>query len=206
MVKKEEERVKRSIFSRRAPLFGLIVLVLVLLACAATSSGQTAIAGATPTSNATVVSTVTPHVAKTDTILDAEGTATLPDGSIGLVRLTGYDHTWSHAPSAPVGDQGATLTKLQLTITTGNDDLRDDANVVIHYATAGDMTYTSVKRLSGTYDWGNGVTNSLVLSPIPPATTVGDIQSISIVTAFYGGASGDNWDILSVKLVATFLS
>jgi hypothetical protein len=146
-----------------------------------------------------------PVVAKVDTILDVKGTSTLSDGSLGLVRFTSQIHTWSQAVTAPAGEQDAPLTGLAITITTGNDDLRagSSADVVVHYATAGDVTFKNVNTL---HQWNAGDEREIFLMPVPASTLVGDIQTISIVTAFPGGVTGDNWDISSVTLVAIYLA
>ena len=87
--------MKHSALSKRAAVFvALLATTVSLLACALGGGAVSVIGTETPASSPTAVSTFTPHVAKTDTILDAEGHSTLPDGSIGLVRFTGYYHTW----------------------------------------------------------------------------------------------------------------
>lgn len=145
-------------------------------------------------------------VTSTVTLLDTIGTASLPDGSIGLVRFTGDVHDWPVNVPVPSNIAGATLVGLQLIITTGNDDLRgggqpsDNANAIIHFTSAGDVTFYNINQ---SQHWDNGTTHTVTLAPLPSATTVGSIQALTIHTAFTGGLSGDNWDVNHVIVVAT---
>lgn len=139
------------------------------------------------------------------TLLNLQATTPLPDGSNGVVRLTGANSTWSRAIPAPLGKAEYPLLGLVLIITTGNDDLRggtdDNADVVIHDANVGDVPYTNVNK---SQHWNNGEFHYVFLIPTPPSTTIGDVQSITIVTHFSGGISGDNWDIAGVELDALY--
>lgn len=141
-------------------------------------------------------------------LLTEKGTSTLPDGSPGIVRLTGDNPKWSQVIPTPTSYAGATLTGLQLVIETGGDDLRGDSNnawVVIHYVNAGDVTYLNINQ---SQHWNNYETHTVALIPVPNATTLGDVQNITIeadLSGQVGGApSGDNWDIGSAILYATF--
>jgi hypothetical protein len=141
----------------------------------------------------------------TVSLLDDNGTNTLPDGSTGVVRLTYDSPKWSQAVSAPASDAGATLIGLQLRILTGGDDLRgdsDNATVVIHYANVGDVGYQNINQ---SQHWNNWEPQTVALVPIPSSTTVGDVQSITILVNFFGGVGSDNWDIARVTLYAAFL-
>jgi hypothetical protein len=138
-------------------------------------------------------------------LLKEQAAITLPDGSMGLARLTGDNPTWSQDIPVPVGKADVPLYGLVLFITTGNDDLRGgssgNADVTIHDATAGDVTYTNVNN---NQRWNDGEWHAVFLVPTPPATTIGDVQGITIATHFGGGISGDNWDIAGVELDATY--
>jgi hypothetical protein len=200
--------MKKGTFSRRAALiFATVATSISLLACALGASGESpTTTGTAPNPrNQPIMYKGKPVVAKVDTILDVRGTSTLSDGSLGLVRFTSQIHTWSQAVTAPAGKQNAPLAGLAIIITTGNDDLRagSSADVVVHYATAGDVTFKNVNTL---HQWNAGDEREMFLMPVPSSTLVGDIQTISIVTAFPGGVTGDNWDISGVTLVVVYLA
>jgi hypothetical protein len=145
-----------------------------------------------------------PSAPRTLIITNQKGTATLGDGSIGLARLTGDNHSWQEMFNwSPTGVNG-TLVGLQLTITTGGDDLRggnDNADVVISYGNIGTQTYSNINQSE---EWNNGQTHTVTLAPIPASAMLHDVQSISIVTHSNSGSGTDNWDIAAVELVATF--
>jgi hypothetical protein len=199
--------MKHSTLSKRTAVFvAMLATAISLLACAIGGGSVSVIGTDTPVSSPTAVSTNTPHGTNSSVIVNLVGSAGLADGSIGLTRLTGQIHTWTQAVTVPATEQSATLVGLQLIIGTGNDDLRgtsDNAEVVIHFSNVGDQTYSNVNQ---SQLWNNWETHIVTLTPIPPATKVGNIQSITIVTAFTGGTGGDNWDIYSVKLIATMQS
>ncbi|MFL5702417.1 MAG: hypothetical protein ACJ8AG_06260 [Ktedonobacteraceae bacterium] len=138
-------------------------------------------------------------------LFDVTGTSQLPDGSIGLVRMTGSVHTWPTAITVPSSEAGDALDSVQLTIVTGGDDLRggnrpsDNANVTLQFASSS-VTFTNVNQ---SQHWNNNEAHTVTLAPIPMSTTLGQLQSLTISTAFTGGINGDNWDISRVVLVAT---
>ncbi|MFL5665524.1 MAG: hypothetical protein ACJ8BW_29895 [Ktedonobacteraceae bacterium] len=138
-------------------------------------------------------------------LFDVTGTSQLPDGSIGLVRMTGSVHTWPTTITVPSSEAGDALDSVQLTIVTGGDDLRggnrpsDNANVTLQFASSS-VTFTNVNQ---SQHWNNNEAHTVTLAPIPMSTTLGQLQSLTISTAFTGGINGDNWDISRVVLVAT---
>jgi hypothetical protein len=142
------------------------------------------------------------------TLVNQQGTATLSDGSIGLVRMSGSTHDFS-IPIQFTGSQANQLvTSLQLTVGTGNDDLRggnslaDNANATIALKFGTPVPFDNI---NGFGTWTNNSTDSvqlLSLSSLPPDTTVGDITGITLDTQFGGGISGDNWDVTSLVLQA----
>ena len=127
----------------------------------------------------------------------------LADGTQGVERLTVDSPNWTQAIPAPTANADAPVTGLQLVIETGGDNLGDGGSVIIHYATVGDVKYTV-----NLFSFDNYTTRTFVLMPIPNATTLGDVQSITIEPDLAGsafGSTGDNWDIYSMTLSATFL-
>ena len=143
----------------------------------------------------------TPPKTVTQPLVDDVGKATLTDGSTGLCRLTGSVGVCPVTVPAPPGlAKTDPVDSLQLTITTGNDDLRggsfagDNANVQV-----GNETFRDVNDM---YDWPNGSVNSFPLV-ITSAMTLGEITSVDVITGFGGGVGGDNWDIAAVELQAT---
>lgn len=196
--------MKHGTLSKRAAVFvAMLATAISLLACAVGGGAVTPIGADTPVSSPTAVSTSTPHGTNSSVLMNLVGTNSLADGSTGLARLTGQVHSWSQPVSVPPTEQNATLVGLQVSIATGGDDLRgngDNAEIVIHFSNVGDQTYSNVNQ---SQLWNNWEQHNVTLSPIPQATKVGDIQSITIVTAFGGGSGGDNWDIYSVRMYAT---
>jgi hypothetical protein len=93
------------------------------------------------------------------------------------------------------------VTALQVTLTTGSDNLRgggeqgDNAAVILNFG--GKRTYQDVNN-SDTLD--NGSAFSFPLVP-PPSTTLGSLTSIDIHTQF-GSLFPDNWDIAGVRVDA----
>lgn len=180
-----------------------ISLAVLFLSCGGGGVVGTTAPTNTPTINPTPTFTPSgPPVTSTVTILDAIGTTTLPDGSIGLVRFTSDYHDWSISVPVPSSVAGATLIGLQLIITTGNDDLKDGngTNAIIQFASIGDVTFVNIEQYQY---FRNGDTNTVTLTPLPPTVKVGSIQTLTIHTALPGGLNGDNWDVNHVKLVAT---
>jgi hypothetical protein len=150
---------------------------------------------------------------KTDQLVNAIGTSRLPDGSTGLIRMTGQVHSWT-TPAAvqPPADASLPLSGLQITVTTGGDDLRgggspgDNAAVTITLASGGQVVFNNINN---SQDWGNNsvhTVNLLALNALPPGTTLGDITQLTITTGFGGGLGGDNWDVADVQLAGTGLT
>ncbi len=157
--------------------------------------------------------TAPPPIMRTDQLVNAIGGSQLPDGSTGLVRMTGSVHTWSTPVSLQnSADAGIQVSGLELTVTTGGDDLRgggspgDNADVVLTLASGNTMTFANI---NASQDWGNNSVeqvNLLALNSLPAGTTLGDISQLEITTDFGGGLGGDNWDIADVGLTATGIS
>jgi len=150
-------------------------------------------------------------------LLNAVGATTLADGSKGLARLTGEVHSWAIPVKPPSADAGKVIIGLELTVTTGEDDLRggnapqDNANAHITLVKGGSVLFEDINALQ---KWDNGSTWPVNLytlgSPLPgetgslpPGLKLGEISGLEISTGFEGGSGGDNWDIADVKLVAT---
>jgi hypothetical protein len=151
--------------------------------------------------------------------VNANGTATLSDGSKGLVRLIGgstqtFTETF-HAPAAVANRQVAGLS---LVIGTGGDDLgggnepSDNANAIIMLKSGQQIAFDNINDNA---NWTNGFTsqpidladssplpNVIPLNVLPPDTTFSQITSFSLQTNFPGGLSGQNWDVKSISLTA----
>lgn len=185
----------------------MLVTAISLLACTLGASGEapTTIGTAPNPGNQSIMFKGKPVHPLVDVILRAPGTATLPDGSAGLVRFTSQVHTWSQAVAAPASEQAAPLTMLLMDIGTGEDDLRagSTADVVVHFATAADVTYKNVNQ---SQQWNAADDHQVLLMPLPDSAVVGDVQSVSIVTNFAGGVAGDNWDVRGVELIVGYLA
>jgi hypothetical protein len=134
-------------------------------------------------------------------LLYVAGRTPLADGSTGLARLTGDDHSLTElVPSVPASEKSDVVVALYVEITTGDDDLRggsdggDNATVGV-----GSVSFPDVNQ---TQTWGNDSAHTVNLTPLPPAILLGDVSSVNISTMFGGGINGDNWDIFSIRLEA----
>lgn len=136
------------------------------------------------------------------TLLNVANTTTLGDGTTGLCRETGSSNDCpQNIPAVSPSLASDTVTALQVTVTTGGDNLRgggeqgDNAQVILNFG--GSQTYQNINN-SDTLD--NGSVFSFPLVP-PPSTTLGSLTSINIHTQF-GSLFPDNWDIAGIRLDA----
>jgi hypothetical protein len=205
--------MKYSALSKRTAVFGaMLATAISLLACAVGGGSVTPVSGTTPTISATAVPTATSQATNSVTLFDAgvggatsNDSATMPSGTYGLVRLTAANSMLTQGVATPATVQGAALVGLQLTITTGAMGLAGgttaNVDVVVHYAKAGAELNRNVNQGQS---WDPGSNHRVTLFPIPPAATVGDIQSITILMALTSANTSTTWDLYRVTLVATF--
>jgi len=141
---------------------------------------------------------------KTVTLLDDVGTATLPDGHVGLCRLTGSAHKCGlFTTTVPAGDGSDVVDSLDMTIETGHDNLNggglqgDNATVTVAGAGA---PFLDVNESD---TWDEYSVANFPLVPLP--STPKDLSALSSVkvTTDFTGVFPDNWDILSIELKAT---
>ena len=126
-----------------------------------------------------------------------------------LLRFTGNVHDLAlplTADDLPPQDLGQTVSALNLTISTGNDNLRggsnpgDNCDVTIQLASGPPIV---LKNVNGGQTWDNW-TNHTISIPLPAVGLHGgDIVSVSLHTGFGGGLGGDNWNVEQVILEAT---
>ncbi len=119
-----------------------------------------------------------------------------------FVRLTGgktfQDITLSSSSSA----KNTPVSKLQVTITTGGDDLRGGA-VAYGVIKLQNGTTLSKVNLNGGRGWGNNSSNTVSI-PLPSGIKIGDLASLRIE---HDGAprnpfeSYDNWNVDRVRVV-----
>ena len=121
-----------------------------------------------------------------------------------LVRFTGSVHDLSR-PVSPQ-DVGKDVQRLDLVISTGNDDLRggskpsDNCDVTVTLASGRNIV---VANANGGQHWENW-TDHTVTIPLPAGGLKGgDVRSVELHTAFGGGIGGDNWNVNRVQLQAT---
>ena len=121
-----------------------------------------------------------------------------------LVRFTGSVHDLSR-PVSPQ-DVGESVERLNLVISTGNDDLRggsspsDNCDVTVTLTSGGTI---EVKNANGGQHWENW-TDHTVSIPLPAAGLKGgEVKSVDLHTAFGGGIGGDNWNVNRIELLAT---
>jgi pimeloyl-ACP methyl ester carboxylesterase len=156
-------------------------------------------AGVTPPDATTGPPKDTPVIPRaTHTWLQASGNP--------LVRFTGRVHDWEQPVSSPRPDAGKPISELNLTIGTGSDDLRggtgahDNCDVIIGLASGASLTSANINK--GQH-WNNNATHSVSI-PLPAGTKVGDIVSLTLHTSFRGELGGDNWNVNSVALEASY--
>jgi hypothetical protein len=141
---------------------------------------------------------------KTVTLLDEVGTSTLPDGHIGLCRLTGSVHTCGpFTTTVPAGDGSDAVDSLNMTIETGHDNLNGGGlqgdNATVKVAGAG-APFLNVNQSD---TWDNDSTANFPLLPLPSTPVdLSALASVKVSTDFTG-VFPDNWDILSIELKAT---
>jgi len=130
---------------------------------------------------------------------------------IPLIRFTGQSHDlplgmkqWSTPEAAQ--DVGQLASALNLTISTGNDDLRggsnpdDNCDVTVQLNSGQSIVLRNVNAGGNWASW----TNHTVSIPLPPGgVRGGDIQAMVLHTGFGGGIGGDNWNVQQVILQAT---
>jgi hypothetical protein len=146
-------------------------------------------------------------------LLDVNGTATLSDSHIGLVRFKGGAvQQFSEAlKSVPASEQDLAVTALQFQVGTGADDLRggnepnDNANAILGLTDGRSVEFSNLNMNN---EWPSGVgwdptIQLLNLNSLPPQTTAAALLSIALETALPGGLSGDNWDVTSMNLTAS---
>ncbi len=139
----------------------------------------------------------------TVTLLHDVGTTTLPDGHIGLCRLTGSVHTCPpFTTTVPAGDGSDVVDSLNMTIETGHDNLNggglpgDNATVTV----AG---LTAFRDVNQSDTWDDYSVANFPLLPLPSTSVdLSKLSSVKVSTDFTG-VFPDNWDILSIELKAT---
>ena len=122
-----------------------------------------------------------------------------------LVRFTGGTHDWSMSVSHPPAETAKLIKSLNVTITTGGDDLRgghganDNTDVILGFSNG---TTKEIRNINGFQNWKNNETHTAYL-PLPPGTRAGDITKFTLHTQFGGGIGGDNWNVNQILLQAT---
>lgn len=117
-----------------------------------------------------------------------------------LFRFTGEKRTF-RIPINKVPIRAGEVSKLQLIIRTGNDDLRggnDNLNVTVLFKNGQRFRVNNVNRGKC---WRNNSTNFVTIKlnkPVLPST----ISGITLHTTFSGGTGGDNWNMDSLKVRA----
>jgi len=130
-----------------------------------------------------------------------------------LIRFTGQRHDLmlpvcardSMLPAC-TQDIGQSVSALNLTISTGNDDLRggssagDNCDVTVQLTSGPPIVLKNVNQ-GQTWD---GWTNHTISIPLPArGLRLGDVSAVLLHTGFGGGLSGDNWNVEQVILEAT---
>jgi hypothetical protein len=115
-------------------------------------------------------------------------------------RFTGEDKTLKFQVPKPDDADPNFVRKLELTIKTGNDDLRgneDNVDATILYA---DGKTQTIKDLNNRQRWEDGSEHTVTLKldkPRPRNQVVG----LKLTTTFKGGVDGDNWNMDKLVVV-----
>jgi hypothetical protein len=116
----------------------------------------------------------------------------------GPHRFTGNDPSFGFGVNPPVTCQSGTITQLQFTFSTTDDDLRggnDNLNLIVHYADgSADQVEPNVNHGAS---WSNGSTRMASVF-LDRASTV---KSVTLQTTSDGGINGDNWNMGSVQIL-----
>ena len=91
--------------------------------------------------------------------------------------------------------------KLELTIITGDDDLRgdhDNLNIIVHFRGG---RIQPVPNINGGKAWHNGSVHVQTFT-LAQAVYPSDIVEVDLQTTFTGGMGGDNWNLDSVTVKA----
>jgi hypothetical protein len=91
--------------------------------------------------------------------------------------------------------------ELNLVISTGNDDLRSGSTCDVVF-TFSDHSTLRFPNINQSQAWAGWTISTVPITGLN-GHTAGDIQSITLETAFGGGFDGDNWNVERVQLLAT---
>jgi hypothetical protein len=126
-----------------------------------------------------------------------------------LVRFTGDRHDFDVPLSIPPGDLGKEITKLELLISSGNDDLRggsnqgDNCRVDVALAKGSKAKpIGSLHNVNHGETWAGWETHTVTI-PVPKGFKGSDLGGVKLHTGFGGGTGGDNWNVNRVQLRAT---
>lgn len=117
----------------------------------------------------------------------------------GFKRFTGSDKDLVIPITIAAAGQA---NKLEMTIVTGDDDLRggsDNINATLHYR---DGRTQSIPNINGGANWGNGSTHVVTIT-LDHAVAPNDIVELDLQDTFGGGLGGDNWNMNSISAKAT---
>jgi microsomal dipeptidase-like Zn-dependent dipeptidase len=113
------------------------------------------------------------------------------------IRFTGARRSWS-VPISHGGPDNTRIRRLNVTIKTGQDDLRggnDNASFFVEFTDGSRQEFDLNRRAQ--WVGGSTQTASFVINNRP---RVDSIQAIGIRTTFGGGVGGDNWDMDEIRV------
>lgn len=119
-----------------------------------------------------------------------------------FVRFTGGKTFQDIALTSPSAARNAPVSRLQVTINTGGDDLRGGAVAYGEIKLQNGTTLSKVNLNSGR-GWGNNSTNTVSI-PLPANTKIGDLASLRIEhdgAPRNFGEGYDNWNVDKVTVV-----
>src|SRR5262249_32119504 len=128
------------------------------------------------------------------TLLNADGSTLLDDGSLGLCREKADQHDCKQPISVPAGLSASdTIDSLTISIETGEANLEGgdspESNTAIDLA-GFPTTFTDVNVRQ---EWRNGEFGTFYVAPMPSTpVTLGDFDEINVKTKFSGGSASDN--------------
>ncbi len=108
-----------------------------------------------------------------------------------LVRLTGERRRWRHAVEVEE-DGDPTVARLEVVITTGDDDLRGGDDNVSALVTIGSREHTF--PLNKGKKWKDRETHTVTL-PLPAGTRLSTLRGFGLRTTFGSGLGSDEWKV-----------
>ena len=119
-----------------------------------------------------------------------------------LKRFTGKEKRFTaHINNPPPNFDAGKVSQLNLTITTGADDLRggnDNLDVIVHFRNGSKLRFNNVNQGKRWAENSAHTVSIFLNNPVP----VGDLDKVELFATVSGGIGGDNFDMLNLVIQA----